>query len=124
MFVSVPQAIRVGGRMSKSAYDFTLYGPDTEQLYDEAPKLERMIAALPGVQDVTSDLQIKTPRVNIVLDRDRAAALQLNWNSISSTLYDAFGPQLASTIYAPTNQYRCCWRCCRSISSIADGLST
>ncbi len=54
----------------------------------------------------TSDLQIKTPRVNIVLDRDRAAALHLNWSTISSTLYDAFGPQFASTIYAPTNQYR------------------
>ena len=91
--LSIPQAIRVGGRMSKSAYDFTLYGPDTAQLYEEAPKLERIIARLPGLQDVTSDLQIKTPRVNIVLDRDRAAALHLNWNTISSTLYDAFGPQ-------------------------------
>ena len=42
--LSVPQAIRVGGRMSKSAYDYTLYGPDTQQLYAEAPKLERIIA--------------------------------------------------------------------------------
>ncbi len=104
--LSVPAAIRVGGRMSKSAYDYTLYGPDTKQLYEEAPKLERIIARLPGLQEVTSDLQIKTPRVNIVLDRDRAAALNLNWNTISSTLYDAFGPQFSSTIYSPTNQYR------------------
>jgi len=92
--------------MSKSAYDYTLYGPDTAQLYAEAPKLERLISRLPGLQEVTSDLQIKTPRVNIVLDRDRAAALHLNWNTISSTLYDAFGPQFSSTIYSPTNQYR------------------
>ena len=104
--ISIPAAIRVGGRMSKSAYDYTLYGPDTAQLYEEAPKLERLIARLPGLQEVTSDLQIKTPRVNIVLDRDRAAALNLNWNTVSSTLYDAFGPQFSSTIYSPTNQYR------------------
>jgi len=104
--LSVPQAIRVGGRMSKSAYDYTLYGPDTKQLYEEAPKFERIVGRLPGLQEVTSDLQIKTPRINIVLDRDRAAALNLNWNTISSTLYDAFGPQFSSTIYAPTNQYR------------------
>ena len=104
--LNIPAAIRVGGRMSKSAYDYTLYGPDTKQLYEEAPKLERIIARLPGLQEVTSDLQIKTPRVNIVLDRDRAAALNLNWNTISSTLYDAFGPQFSSTIYSPTNQYR------------------
>jgi HAE1 family hydrophobic/amphiphilic exporter-1 len=104
--LSVPQAIRVGGRMSKSAYDYTMYGPDTKQLYEEAPKFERIINRLPGLQEVTSDLQIKTPRINIVLDRDRAAALNLNWQTISSTLYDAFGPQFSSTIYAPTNQYR------------------
>jgi hydrophobic/amphiphilic exporter-1 (mainly G- bacteria), HAE1 family len=104
--ISIPAAIRVGGRMSKSAYDYTLYGPDTKQLYEEAPKFERLVSRLPGLQEVTSDLQIKTPRVNIVLDRDRAAALHLNWNTISSTLYDAFGPQFSSTIYSPTNQYR------------------
>ena len=103
VFMSIPQAIRVGGRMSKSSYDFTLYGPDTEQLYAEAPKLERIIARIPGLQEVSSDLQIKNPRVNIILDRDRAAALNLNWINTSSALYDAFGPQFASTIYAPTN---------------------
>ena len=92
--------------MSKSSYDYTLYGPDTEELYAEAPKLERILARIPGLQEVSSDLQIKTPRVNIILDRDRAAALNLNWINVSSTLYDAFGPQFASTIYAPTNQYR------------------
>jgi HAE1 family hydrophobic/amphiphilic exporter-1 len=55
---------------------------------------------------VNTDLQIRNPRVNVVLDRDRAAALSVNYQSVSQTLYDAFGPQLASTIYAPTNQYR------------------
>ena len=66
-----------------------------------------MIARLPGLADVTSDLQIKNPRVNIAIDRDRAAALQLELRRRSqSALYDAFGPQLASTIYAPTNQYQ------------------
>jgi HAE1 family hydrophobic/amphiphilic exporter-1 len=120
--LSVPQAIRVGGRMSKSSYDFTLYGPDTQQLYTEAPKLERVIAKIPGLQEVQSDLQIKTPRVNIVLDRDRAAALHLNWNTISSTLYDAFGPQFASTIYAPTNQYRVLLEMLPKYQQHTDGL--
>jgi HAE1 family hydrophobic/amphiphilic exporter-1 len=106
VYTSIPQAIRVGGRMSRSSYDFTLYGPDTQQLYTEAPKLERIIGRLPGLQEVSSDLQIRNPRVNVILDRDRAAALNLNWNNISSVLYDAFGPQFSSTIYSPTNQYR------------------
>ncbi len=122
VFISIPQAIRVGGRMSKSAYDYTLYGPDTQQLYSIAPQLERAMARIPGLQEVSSDLQIKTPRVNIVLDRDRAAALQVNWLSVSSALYDAFGPQLASTIYAPTNQYRVLLEMLPGYQRYTDGL--
>src|SRR5581483_8469851 len=66
VFLSIPQAIRVGGRMSKSSYDFTLYGPDTQQLYSEAQKLERVMQRLPGLQEVSSDLQIRNPRVNVM----------------------------------------------------------
>ena len=122
VFASVPQAIRVGGRMSKSSYDFTMYGPDTAQLYALAPSFERIVSRLPGLQDVSSDLQIRTPRVNIVLDRDRAAALNLNWNTVSNTLYDAFGPRLASTIYSPTNQFRVLLELDPQYQKHADGL--
>jgi len=122
VFISIPQAIRVGGRMSKSSFDYTLYGPDTQELYNVAPKLERLMARIPGLQEVSSDLQIKNPRVNIVLDRDRAAALQLNWLTVSGTLYDAFGPQLASTIYSPTNQYRVLLEMLPSYQRFTDGL--
>jgi hydrophobic/amphiphilic exporter-1 (mainly G- bacteria), HAE1 family len=122
VFMSVPQAIRVGGRMSRSGYDFTLYGPDTAQLYAEAPRLERVISRIPGLVDVSSDLQIKTPRINITIDRDRAAALNLNWTNISNTLYDAFGPRLASTIYAPTNQYRVLLEMLPEYQKFTDGL--
>jgi HAE1 family hydrophobic/amphiphilic exporter-1 len=122
VYLTIPQAIRVGGRQSKSAFDFTLYGPDTQQLYSEAQKLERSLQKLPGLAEVTSDLQIKNPRVNIVLDRDRAAALNLNWNSIASTLYDAFGPQLTSTIYSPTNQYQVLLEMLPTYQRFTDGL--
>jgi hydrophobic/amphiphilic exporter-1 (mainly G- bacteria), HAE1 family len=122
VFASVPQAIRVGGRMSKSGFDFTMYGPDTAQLYALAPGFERIVARLPGLQDVSSDLQIRTPRVNIVLDRDRAAALNLNWSTVSNTLYDAFGPRLASTIYSPTNQFRVLLELDPQYQRHADGL--
>jgi hydrophobic/amphiphilic exporter-1 (mainly G- bacteria), HAE1 family len=106
-FVSVPPAIRIGGRMSKSSYDFTIQSPDTAELYREAQKLEReIIDKIPVIQDVTSDLQIKTPRINVELDRDKAAALQLNMVQVQNSLYDAFGPQWSSTIYGAKNQYR------------------
>jgi HAE1 family hydrophobic/amphiphilic exporter-1 len=104
--MSIPQAIRVGGRQARASYDYTLVGPDTEELFWRAPQLERIVAGLPGLVDVASDLQIKNPQVEIGIDRDRAAALGVQWLGIADSLYDAFGPQLVSTIYAPNNQYR------------------
>ncbi len=105
-FMTLPAAIRIGGRMSKSAYEFTLQGPDTAELQREGQKLEKIIARLPIVQDVTTDLQMKTPRVNVIVDRDRAAALQVNAEVVQSSLYNAYGPNWVSTIYAPNNQFR------------------
>jgi HAE1 family hydrophobic/amphiphilic exporter-1 len=104
--MQIPQSIRIGGRNSQAAYDYTLYGPDIDELYRAAPKMEQIMTRLPGLVDVISDLQIKNPQIEVEVDRDRAAALQVNWNNIAGTLYNAFGPQLVSTIYGNNNQYR------------------
>jgi hydrophobic/amphiphilic exporter-1 (mainly G- bacteria), HAE1 family len=106
VFLVAPPSLRIGGHQTKSAYDFTLQGPDTAELYKQAQRLEREIAKLPGLVDVTTDLQVKNPQVNLNIDRDRAAALGLDANQIESALYSAFGPRWSSTIYAPTNQYK------------------
>jgi HAE1 family hydrophobic/amphiphilic exporter-1 len=106
VFLVAPPSIRVGGHMTKTAYDFTLQGPDTDELYKQAQKLQRAIATLPGLTDVTTDLEIKNPQVRLQIDRDKAAVLGLDANQIESALYSAFGPRWSSTIYAPTNQYK------------------
>jgi len=106
VFLVAPPSLRFGGHQTKSAYDFTLQGPDTVELYAQAQKLQREIEKLPGLIDVTTDLQVKNPQVNMDIDRDRAAALGLDANQIESALYSAFGPRWSSTIYAPTNQYK------------------
>jgi HAE1 family hydrophobic/amphiphilic exporter-1 len=105
-FVTLPPSIRIGGRMSKSSYEFTLQSPDTKDLYKWASVMEREMSKLTGLADVTTDLQVRNPRINIFIDRDQAAALQLNSMQVENALYDAFGPRWASTIYAPVNQYR------------------
>jgi hydrophobic/amphiphilic exporter-1 (mainly G- bacteria), HAE1 family len=105
-FMTLPPSIRIGGRSSKSTYQFTLQGPETQELYREAAKLERQLGRLPTIQDISSDLEMKTPRVSIQIDRDRAAALQLNARDVQTSLYNAYGPSWVSTIYAPTNQFR------------------
>jgi HAE1 family hydrophobic/amphiphilic exporter-1 len=106
VFMQVPPMIRLGGRMSKAQYEFTIQGPDTAELYREAPRLEREIMKLGSVQDVTSDLQIRNPQVRVQIDRDKAAALGLNVEQIQNSLYSAYGQRWISTIYGATNQFR------------------
>ncbi len=98
--------IRIGGQLTKSQYQLTLQSPDTRELYEYSPKLEARLRELPGLMDVTSDLQIKNPQVNLEIDRDRAAALGVSANQIEDALYTAYGSRQISTIYAPNNAYR------------------
>jgi multidrug efflux pump subunit AcrB len=105
-FVSLPPALQIGGRQGDSTYSVTLRSPDTAQLYDWAGKFQQAIAQLPLVQDVSSDLEIKSPRVRLTIDRDKAAAMALDPAAISSALYSGFGPRWSSTIYGDEAQYR------------------
>ena len=97
-------AIRIG-QLTKSAYQYTLQDTDTDELYHWVPILEEKIKALPGLIDVTSDLQITQPQVTVDIDRNKASALGVSAQAIENTLYDAYGARQVSTIYAPTNQY-------------------
>ena len=98
--------IRIGGTLTKSQYQYTLQGSDTSELYKAAPVLEAKLRAIPQLQDVTSDLLIKNPQVNLDLDRDKAAALGVSAQQIESALSMAYSAQQVSTILAPTNQYQ------------------
>jgi HAE1 family hydrophobic/amphiphilic exporter-1 len=106
-FVNVPSSIQIGGRMGNQNYSIMLQSLNTEELYKWAPVLEQAIAAqVPEVQDPSTDLEMKSPRINLVMDRDKAAAVGLNATQIQNALYDGLGPKWSSTIYGPTNQYR------------------
>jgi HAE1 family hydrophobic/amphiphilic exporter-1 len=98
-------AIRIGGQVTKSSYQYTLQGTDTNELYQWAPRVEEKLRSLPGLVDVTSDLQISKPQVTVEIDRNKASALGVSAHEIEATLYDAYGQRQVSTIYAPTNQY-------------------
>ncbi len=98
--------IRIGGQLTKSQYQFTLQGPDIQELYAGAQALEKRLREIPILQDVTTDLQIKNPQVNIEIDRDKASALGLTAQQVEDALYTAYGARQISTIYAPEDQYR------------------
>ena len=106
VFLQIPPPIRIGGLMTKSQYQISLQSPEAKELYQYTPTLEAKIRELPGVQDVTSDLQIKSPQVNIEIDRDKASALGVTANQIEDALYNAYSAREVSTIYTSINQYQ------------------
>ena len=104
-FLQNPPTIRIGGQLTKSLYQFTLQGPDTTEMYRAVPGLMEKIKDVPGVQDVTTDLQLRNPQIHIDIDRDKAAVLGVTPQQIELALSSAFGSRQISTIYAPTNDY-------------------
>jgi len=106
VYLQNPPTVRIGGQVTKSLYQFSLQSADKTQLYATAAKLERLITAVPGVEDVTSNVAINSPQINVNIDRDKAAAMQVNANQIENAFYDAYGPRWVSTIYGASNQYK------------------
>ncbi len=99
--------INLGGQQgARSLYQFTLQDTDTAELYKYAPILEQKVRELPGIEDVSSDLQIKNPQVMVAMDRDKISALGLSVNQVETALYNAYGTRQVSQIYAPNNQYQ------------------
>ena len=82
VFISNPPVLNIGGRSSKSEYQFTLTSSDLDALYDAAGVLEARMQEIPGLTDVTSDLQVRNPQVQVEIQRDRAAALGIDVNQI------------------------------------------
>ncbi len=106
IFFQPIQNIRLGGRLSKSQYEYTLQSNDTDALYRVAPELRDKIAKLPGLLDVTTDLYIKNPQITIEVDREKAAVYGVSVDQVRQELYNAFGTRQVATIYTPANDYQ------------------
>ncbi|MDX6385997.1 MAG: hypothetical protein QOK48_3570 [Blastocatellia bacterium] len=106
IFLQNPPLVQVGGQVTKSPYQLTLQGPDRNELYANADALQRKMAALPQLLDVTSDLQTKNPQLSVDIDRDKASSLGITAQQIEDALNDAYGTKQISTIYATSNEYQ------------------
>jgi len=106
MFMQNLPTIRIGGQLTKSQYQYTLQSTDKDELYRYAAALEAKMRGLPQLNEVTSDLQIKNPEVNVEIDRDKASVLGVSAQRIEDSLYYAYGSRQVSSIYAPNDQYQ------------------
>jgi hydrophobic/amphiphilic exporter-1 (mainly G- bacteria), HAE1 family len=105
VFIQNAPSIRIGGRSSKSLYQFTLQGNDVATLDRSANQLVTKLKALPLITDVTTDLLNANPQVTVRIDRQRAAILGVTPVAIEQTLASAYNEQQVSTIYTSSNEY-------------------
>ena len=105
VFVTNPPALRIGGRNSRSSYQYTLQGIDLNQLQRVASDLEDELKTTPGFIGVNSDFDRAAPSLEVEIDRDRAAALGVAVLDIQAAMGDSFGGQQISQIYASNDQY-------------------
>jgi HAE1 family hydrophobic/amphiphilic exporter-1 len=106
VYMQNPPTVRIGGQVSKSLYQFSMQSPDRDELYQTARTLRKALQIVPGLEDLTSDLEVTSPQVDVEIDRDKAAALGVTASQIENAFYDAYGPRWVSTIYAPVNEYK------------------
>ncbi|HEX2668819.1 MAG TPA: efflux RND transporter permease subunit [Gammaproteobacteria bacterium] len=105
VFFQNPPAINVGSIGSNAQFQYVLQGPDIDALYAAAPKFEQQLDTLPGIRDVSSDLQLDNPQIDVKINREAASSLGVTAEQVQSILYSAYGGQQVSTIYGPTNEY-------------------
>jgi multidrug efflux pump len=106
LFLNPIQDVRMGGRQSNAANQFTLRGEDVGELREWAVKLEQALRDVPELQDVNSDQQPKGLQLSLVIDRATASRMGITARAIDTTLNLAFGQAQVSTIYQDRNQYR------------------
>ncbi len=105
LFLVAVQDIRVGGRQSNAQYQFTLQADDLNELRTWSPRLQRALADVPELADVSSDQQEKGLQTTLTIDRPTAGRMGVTTQQIDATLNDSFGQSLVSTIYSALNQY-------------------
>ncbi|HEY5830522.1 MAG TPA: efflux RND transporter permease subunit [Hyphomicrobiaceae bacterium] len=106
VYLGAAQDIRVGGRQSDSDYQFTLWSPETADLYAWAPKVQERMRQIPGIADVSSDREQGGLQANITIDRLAASRLGVRVQDINNALNNAFAQRQVSVIYTQRNQYR------------------
>ena len=105
VFMQNPPTIRLGGRLTKSQYQYTLQASDLEELFDWSDRLLDRLRKIPELTDATTDLQIASLQAKVNIDRDRASALGITVQQIEEALSYAYGTRQISTIFTPTNDY-------------------
>jgi HAE1 family hydrophobic/amphiphilic exporter-1 len=99
------QNIQIGGRISKSLYQYTLQSNNTQEIFAWSDKLMQKMAADKIFQDVDTDLQLKSLQALVNVDQQKAASFGVTYDNVRQTLYNAYGDSQVASLYTPSNDY-------------------
>jgi hydrophobe/amphiphile efflux-1 (HAE1) family protein len=105
LFMQVAQDLNVGGRITRTQYQFTLQDPNLDELDQWAPKLLDRFKTVPELRDVASDQQTGGGTLTLTIDRDQAARFGIQPQLIDNILYDAFGQRQVNQYFTQLNSY-------------------
>jgi HAE1 family hydrophobic/amphiphilic exporter-1 len=105
LFLQAAQDLNVGGRTSRTQYQYTLQDSNIEELNDWAPRLLAELQKLPMLRDVASDQQSSSGMLSLTIDRDQAARFGIQPAALDQALYDAFGQRQAAQFFTQSNSY-------------------
>ena len=105
LFMQAAQDLNVGGRTSRTQYQYTLQDSDINELNDWAPKMLEALKKLPSLRDVASDQQTSSGMVSLVIDRDQASRFGIQPAAVDNALYDAYGQRQAAQFFTQANSY-------------------
>lgn len=106
LYLTAAQDIRVGGRQTRSQYQYTLQSDNLDSLREWGKKMQAALRALPQLQGVDSDLEERGLQISLDVNRDAMARYHVTMKQVNAALYDAFGQRQVSTIYTNKNQYQ------------------
>ncbi|MEJ0094009.1 MAG: efflux RND transporter permease subunit [Methylocella sp.] len=105
LFLQATQDIVIGGRLSKTLYQYTLSDPDLDELNHWTTVYLDKFKTIPGMIDVSTDQENGGPLLNVTVNREVASSFGILPSTIDNILDDAFGQRIVSTMYTALNQY-------------------
>ncbi|GEJ57110.1 multidrug efflux RND transporter permease subunit [Anaeromyxobacter diazotrophicus] len=124
LFLQSVQDVRVGGRVARTQYQYTLQDANLAELNAWAPRMVEKLKTLPELRDVASDQQTSALELRVDVDRDTAARLGITPQAVDDALYDAFGQRQVATTFTQLNQYRVVLEMKPELAQHPDALSS
>jgi hydrophobic/amphiphilic exporter-1 (mainly G- bacteria), HAE1 family len=122
LFLQASQDLNVGGRTSRTQYQYTVQDSDISELNEWAPKLLDVLKKLPTLRDVASDQQTSSGMLSLEIDRDQASRFGIQPQSVDQALYDAFGQRQAAQFFTQANSYHVILEITPSLQGDPDSL--